>query len=76
MPQSLQKIITKGFSQKMLHFILFLEARNSNSWLNNFLIPTEKHFPGKNVFCSMNIDKIRRKGIFEIIHGPLELLSN
>ena len=30
----------------------------------------------KNTFCSMNIDKIREKIIFEIVHCPFEMPSN
>ena len=35
-----------------------------------------KHVYGKNIFCSMNVDKIREKRIFEIAHWPFELSPN
>ena len=28
---------------------------------------------GKNIFCSMNVNKIRGKRIFEIVHCPFEM---
>ena len=31
---------------------------------------------GKNIFCSVNVDKIKEKGIFEIVHCPFELSPN
>ena len=31
-----------------------------------------KHVSGKNIFCSMNKEKIREERIFEIIHSPFE----
>ena len=31
-----------------------------------------KHISGKNIFCSMNEEKIREERIFEILHCPLE----
>ena len=31
-----------------------------------------KHVSGKNIFCSMNKEKIRKERIFEIIHCPFE----
>ena len=31
-----------------------------------------KHVSGKNIFCSMNKEKIREKRIFEIVHCPFE----
>ena len=31
-----------------------------------------KHVSGKNIFCSMNKDKIREERIFEIVHCPFE----
>ena len=31
-----------------------------------------KHVSGKNMFCSMNKEKIREERIFEIVHCPFE----
>ena len=31
-----------------------------------------KHVSGKNIFCSMNKEKIREERIFEIVHCPFE----
>ena len=31
-----------------------------------------KHVSGKNIFCSMNREKIREERIFEIVHCPFE----
>ena len=31
-----------------------------------------KHVSGKNIFCSMNEEKIREERIFEIVHCPFE----
>ena len=31
-----------------------------------------KHVSGKDIFCSMNMEKIREERIFEIVHCPFE----
>ena len=31
-----------------------------------------KHASGKNIFCSMNKEKIKEERIFEIVHCPFE----
>ena len=31
-----------------------------------------KHVSGKNIFCSMNKEKIREERIFKIVHCPFE----
>ena len=31
-----------------------------------------KHVSEKNIFCSMNKEKVREKRIFEIVHCPFE----
>jgi len=35
-----------------------------------------KHITDENIFCSMNVKKIRGKIIFEFVHWPLELSLN
>ena len=34
-----------------------------------------KHVSGKNIFCSINKEKIREERIFEIVHCPFEGLA-
>ena len=42
----------------------------------SFLIPAEKYVPEINIFCLMNVDTIKGKRIFEIVHWPFKLPPN
>ena len=52
---------------------LCFKPRDSRRAPNNVHVHPSAVPPKKNIFCSMNVEKIREKRIFEIAHWPHEL---
>ena len=48
------------------------DATLAKSFSNNY----GKQFPGENMLCSMNLNKIKGEIIFELVHCPLEDLAD
>ena len=53
-----------------------LQDHKLSPWAKQFLILMYKYVPGINMFCPLNVEKIREKIIFEIVYWPFKLPPN